>query len=505
MLVGEWQAAEAVARLLVVAGIDLVWQSALLAVLLALLLRLCRAEAPTRYRAWALALALLPVWPFLGRLSLAEYPAEEVVDSTVFRVRAVQTASSALAGGQGQAPGPGMLPLSLPSGAWPLAVVAVWGVGGLLGLVRLGRAAVAVSRLKRRAGPVDPQVEREGETLRRRLGVRRPVRWLQEGAVVSPLVAGYWRPAVILPRSLLAELDSGALRQVLVHELAHLRRWDDWQRLWQGILNAVFFFVPAFWALSRRLELERESCCDRWVLRHAGGGRDYAALLLRLAEKGRQPDAGPALLGSAGSQLGRRVERVLAAPASRGGALPANGAVVLGVGCIGALFLYCGSPLTPGAAGANGLSLVRQLEKALTQRDPAGYARLLARDFLYIEKDCSGAPLFYTSRRDEVRLVGQGVLGQAQGVDFAFAVQRSYRETAADNPKLYAGDPDGHPEEDWHVLHGQGSWAVAAPSRAAQRSEQQMTLKLRWDEEGWSIVRWIDVPTECGAPKEGGL
>lgn len=100
-------------------------------------------------------------------------------------------------------------------------------------------------------------------------------------------------------------------------------------------------------------------------------------------------------------------------------------------------------------------------------------------------------------------MVGGGVLLQAAAVDCAFEIERAYREAASDFPKMYAGDPDAHPAEDGQVVHGRGAWTVATADRAALDSQQRMTLKLRWTEDGWRIVRWIDVPTACG--EKGGI
>ena len=104
--------------------------------------------------------------------------------------------------------------------------------------------------------------------------------------VSVPTAVGLFRPAVVLPTWTLSELSAGDLNSVLVHELAHLRRRDDWTNLLQKLVRAVFFFHPAVWWIESRLSLEREMACDEHVLANTEDPRAYAECLVSLAEKG---------------------------------------------------------------------------------------------------------------------------------------------------------------------------------------------------------------------------
>jgi hypothetical protein len=75
------------------------------------------------------------------------------------------------------------------------------------------------------------------------------------------------------------------LRQVILHEVSHLRRRDDWTNLGQQILKALLFFHPAVWWIERRISLEREMACDDMVLRQTSDRRTYAECLVTMAEK----------------------------------------------------------------------------------------------------------------------------------------------------------------------------------------------------------------------------
>ncbi len=91
---------------------------------------------------------------------------------------------------------------------------------------------------------------------------------------------------MVLPAWSLRELPADQLRHILIHELAHIRRHDDWTNLAQKITRAIFFFHPAVWWIDARLSLEREMACDEAVLAATGNPRAYAGCLIDLIERG---------------------------------------------------------------------------------------------------------------------------------------------------------------------------------------------------------------------------
>lgn len=78
-----------------------------------------------------------------------------------------------------------------------------------------------------------------------------------------PQVVGLLRPAILLPARTLTGLSEQELAMILAHELSHVRRNDMWVQLLQRVSEAVLFFNPAAWVLSRRISRLREYCCDQ--------------------------------------------------------------------------------------------------------------------------------------------------------------------------------------------------------------------------------------------------
>jgi len=175
--------------------------------------------------------------------------------------------------------------ITIPS-YWAEIIFGLWGLLATFALVRVGVGFVNLQRLRKSCRDVDvtslnPILQ---DTLRD-FDAARGARICISDEVRVPTAIGFARPLVILPAWALAELSAPELRSVLLHEFAHLRRWDDWTNLVQKLVQSVLFFHPAVWWIENRLSLEREMACDDVVLAHTENPRAYAQCLLSVAEK----------------------------------------------------------------------------------------------------------------------------------------------------------------------------------------------------------------------------
>jgi len=131
------------------------------------------------------------------------------------------------------------------------------------------------------------------------LGLRRPPAVLLADLEGSPFVCGLLRPVLVLPRGMLPVLDAGQWRQVVLHELAHLKRRDLAWGWIPEIARLLYFFHPvAHWACFR-IRLERELACDQLAMALSGrGAADYALVLVEVVSHASLP---PALKAAAAS------------------------------------------------------------------------------------------------------------------------------------------------------------------------------------------------------------
>jgi Zn-dependent protease with chaperone function len=175
--------------------------------------------------------------------------------------------------------------LTLP-GSWALYGFAAWLAMAALGLGRVAIGLWHLLSLRRscrelEASELNPLWR---NTLNEFDHVRRAKLCLSDSVRV-PTAIGFVRPIVAIPSWALYELSAVELNSVLLHELGHLRRWDDWTNLAQRFLAALLFFHPAVWWIDSRLTLEREMACDDLVLAETSDARGYAQCLVSVAEK----------------------------------------------------------------------------------------------------------------------------------------------------------------------------------------------------------------------------
>ncbi|QNN46600.1 hypothetical protein H9L17_15800 [Thermomonas brevis] len=323
------------------------WQGALLGLLAALALALLRNARPqTRYAvacAALLASLLLPVLTLMRLLAVPATTAAASLMSASPTTGASGIAWQALAGDA-----PLRITDALP---W---LVACWALGACVLSLRLAGGLYWVARLRQRAWTDDAAAQQSiADRLGARLGLRInvPVRLTLDAA--SPLAIGWWRPMVLLPASLAMRMPAPLLEALIAHELAHIRRHDYLVNLLQGVAEALLFYHPAVWWLSRRIRCERELIADDLAAAALGQRRNLA---LALSELDRLlDDAATPLLphfapAAQGGQLMSRIQHLLRPRAHAHALAPGLILPLLGLALAGAgLYAHAASPRSPSA------------------------------------------------------------------------------------------------------------------------------------------------------------
>jgi beta-lactamase regulating signal transducer with metallopeptidase domain len=275
-----------------------------LAAIVTLLLR--RSPASLRHLVWTLACggvlilplasALLPHWRVAGWPRLGVPVAFEVNQAPAREATfvAAPAPTSAASPTPTHAPAPAAVierSATTAAGAvrwqisfnWTALLIPVWLGGVAVVLMALAVGMARIAWLERTNEPVtDDAWLLLVEELSLELQLTRPVRLLQASGPAMPMTWGVRRPAILLP----AEADTWSpdrRRDVLLHELAHVKRHDFLVQLIARVTCAVYWFHPLVWLAATRLREERERACDDQVLRAGATPSAYATHLLEIA------------------------------------------------------------------------------------------------------------------------------------------------------------------------------------------------------------------------------
>lgn len=203
--------------------------------------------------------------------------------------------------------------IRIHSGRFLSMLEIVWTFLSIVLLLRLGIGLRKLEQLKAEAVPLPAEWQLQLTRLSRINGVNRQTQLLVSSRIAAPVSLGFLHPAIVIPRTLLDTLSNAELEHVILHEMAHLRRRDDWTNLAQKLIAAMFPIQPVLYWIGHCMSIEREMACDDWVIAATGTARPYAASLTKVAELTQWRRAGILAAGATGdrSQLFARVRNML--------------------------------------------------------------------------------------------------------------------------------------------------------------------------------------------------
>ena len=343
-------------------------------ILLPLCFRADRWSAATRHWVSLLTFVVLASTPLLVALKPAQ-PSPVVHNAAVVKNDAAPTKTS-------PSPLMGRLirePISLERKAppivsqgwlqnvdWLLLLFVGWALVSFVCGLRLLAALYRLRVLHRSAQPV---------VLGEQIPSSRRITITESALVSSPVAVGLWSPKVLLPVGFQSQFSALERRNVLLHEIAHLERLDDWSTFFQQVLLAVFPINPFLWATNRILHLHQEAACDDRVLIDTHQAKSYAHLLARLADGNVERSLLASGVSRQGKQLYQRLTRILDGTRNRNIQPSARNVLAAAIALIGAsaagLVWLPAIALTPSALasepenvvlGPNGPEVTRPLE-----------------------------------------------------------------------------------------------------------------------------------------------
>jgi beta-lactamase regulating signal transducer with metallopeptidase domain len=195
------------------------------------------------------------------------------------------------------------------AGFWLAAAIGLWLAGVTLLTLRLLRVYATLRSAVRGSTPLGAEAAEIVDRLARLLGLRKTPEVRVSDRVTTPLVAGLFRPTVLIPAQALATLSPGERAMAICHELAHVRRRDLLLGWVPALAERLFFFHPLARLAAREYVVAREAACDTLVLRAMGvAPQEYGRMLVRLGVGGLDPAFMAAGSSPSMSSLKRRLD-----------------------------------------------------------------------------------------------------------------------------------------------------------------------------------------------------
>jgi beta-lactamase regulating signal transducer with metallopeptidase domain len=174
------------------------------------------------------------------------------------------------------------LGLQLPH--WSVWLLRLWVIGLLITSGKWLAENINVYRQSRAVSPThDPEWTTLFNDLKIEAGVTLPVSLKFTLTIPFPLVFGWLRPVILLPESA-RNWPPDRRRAILLHELSHIRRYDNLSQILAAISAIIFWFNPMVWVALRHLKINREFACDDRLLEAGVLPSAYASHLLAVIQ-----------------------------------------------------------------------------------------------------------------------------------------------------------------------------------------------------------------------------
>jgi len=247
-----------------------------------------RTSAAARHLVWTLAiigvlllpilLLALPEWPIVIRTSSPKTADVAPMDESVEVPADLDRAPGSFGASAGVAPA-----ATADTFRWSPVIAGVYAIGVFVMLIQLALQRRSVRCLARAATDLRdgawPQLLSECADI---MGIRRSVRLLRSREPSMPMAFGTILPTILIP--VMADVwPEDRRRAVVLHELAHIARYDCLTQTLALAACTMYWFHPAAWLVARRLRIERELACDDLVINAGAPAREYAGHLLEIA------------------------------------------------------------------------------------------------------------------------------------------------------------------------------------------------------------------------------
>jgi len=140
--------------------------------------------------------------------------------------------------------------------------------------------------------------------------IKKSVRLRCNPLIKAPILVGLWKYQIILPDY---SLQTEQLKLIFAHELAHVKFYDNWWKIYLELLKCVYWFHPCIYWLKNMADKLCELACDEQVVRGFDGAqrKQYGFLLLDMVQKGQAVQLGCSGLSQKGDWMKARLLHIV--------------------------------------------------------------------------------------------------------------------------------------------------------------------------------------------------
>ncbi|MDP9078221.1 MAG: M48 family metalloprotease [Bacteroidota bacterium] len=189
-------------------------------------------------------------------------------------------------------------------------ICAFYFMGLIINIARLAVEWNKIQQIKLSVLPAE-QLQQFVNVFSKKLNINKYITLKFSELIDVPCMIGYFKPLILLPVSIGANLSTAEVEAILLHELSHIKRNDYLVNLLQQVITVLLFFNPFTQLINRIVNQERENVCDDLVVEKTGEPLIYAQALIKL-EEARKSNLQLALAATGPKfQLLNRIERIM--------------------------------------------------------------------------------------------------------------------------------------------------------------------------------------------------
>ncbi|HEY1871853.1 MAG TPA: M56 family metallopeptidase, partial [Chitinophagaceae bacterium] len=170
-----------------------------------------------------------------------------------------------------------------------------------------------------------------------RIGILKPVHIYISDIITSPVTIGFLKPIILMPIAAITNLSQKQVEAVLLHELAHIRRYDYFVNLLINFVRTILYFNPFVKFFAKTIEREREKSCDEIVIQFEYDPHGYASALLMLEKNNFMRQRMAIAASGQKKDLLHRIEKILGIEKRKNPDFKKLGGLLAGLICVVAL------------------------------------------------------------------------------------------------------------------------------------------------------------------------